>query len=151
MSIYTVHLPPESLVSGNERRERAVLIAEQNPLLALIFPLLWLLWYRLWWAAMIYLMISIALIMALDTRYAMVATFLTFVPGIFIFLEGNQLRRDRLQRKGWSPDGVIEGENHETAEIRYSYQLANHGGGRKDRQPVDLTDVHRKTKPTTGR
>ncbi len=144
MSIFTVHLPPESLVTGNERREHAVLIAETNPLSALIFPLLWLLWHRLWWAAVFYLLIWVSLVMVLDTGYGMMVTLITFVPGIFVFLEGNQLRRGRLQRKGWSLDGVIEGENRDCAEIRYFHGLTNHGDGTRDRQSSRLTDVRKK-------
>lgn len=119
MTMYTVH----SRVTANESQEdqllSTVFIAESKPLLAPIFPFVWLLWMRLWWPALFYLLILIILTTALNTEFVAVSIVINFVPGLFLFLEGNELRRKALHRKGYDIVAIVAGDDLIAAETRY--------------------------------
>lgn len=129
MTVFTVYVPPST--DGNVRHENAILVPESKTLLALFAPFLWLLWYRLWWAALFYALVSIALFAALTTNFGLVALLLTFVPGLFLFLEGHELRRKALERQGWKFVGIVEGEDRVEAEIRYFSNIQQSAGEQK--------------------
>ncbi len=119
MTIFTVHSPPASDVSSDDSRLRTRFIPESKAILALVFPLIWLLWHRLWWPALFYLLISIALALGLATQFGVMIGLLTFIPGLYLFLEGHELRRHQLERRGWRLTGIVEGSNLASAEMRY--------------------------------
>jgi len=116
MTTYTVHLPPNMAKAASQD---ARMIADAPALLALVFPALWLLWHRLWFALIAYLMIAgivslIARLLGVDALDG-----LMLLPGLYLFLEGRQLLRARLERKGWRLAGVVEAANAEEADIRW--------------------------------
>ncbi len=121
MTVFTVYTPPNT--EDRMRIEEAVFIPDTKSMVALIIPLAWLLWYRLWWAALFYALISIVLLAAVVTDIGLVALLLSFIPGLFLFLEGHELRRKALQRRGWKYQCITEGEDRDEAEIRYYYSI----------------------------
>jgi hypothetical protein len=123
MTVFTVYTPPKT--GDRVPHEEAVFIPDAKALLALVFPFIWLLWHRLWWAVLFYALLSIILTMTLTLEIGLLASFLTFVPGFYLFLEGNELRRKALERRGWGFGGVIEGEDQEEAEIRHFNSIHN--------------------------
>ena len=44
---------------------------------------------------------------------------LSALPGLFLFLHGRELVRERLEREGWSEAAVFSAENEEEAELRF--------------------------------
>lgn len=123
MTIFTVHVPPQALGDARDQHIKTVLIPESPSLLALIFPLLWLIWYRLWWAVLFYVLISIVFAILFTTNIGIIASVLTFFPGLFLFLEGQQLRRNSLERRGWKLVETVEDDDLESAEYRYFYSV----------------------------
>lgn len=118
MTTYTVHLPPSGF-SGETDDERIRFVPERPALLALIFPAIWLLWHRLWYAFAVYLLIAgIAWVLASWTGSAPMGL-LGSLPGLYLFLEGRQLLRGRLERAGWRFAGVVEADSAHEADLRY--------------------------------
>jgi hypothetical protein len=123
MTVFTVHTPPITGNNNNIRVEDAVFVPEQKTLMALVFPFFWLLWQRLWWAVVFYLLVSVILSMLLLANIGLAAFLLTIIPGLFLYLEGQELRRKALHRKGWKYLGVVEGSTRSEAEIRFFHQV----------------------------
>ncbi len=118
MTTYTVHLPPSGF-GGETDDERIRFVPERPALLALIFPAIWLLWHRLWYAFAVYpLVAGIAWVLASWTGSAPMAL-LGSLPGLYLFLEGRQLLRGRLERTGWRFAGVVEADSAHEADLRY--------------------------------
>ncbi len=145
MATYSVLAPPNG--SGLSLEAGAEFIPDTKALMALALPLLWLLWHRMWWASLFYVLISMIFALVLTTGFATLALLMTAIPGLFLFLEGNELRRKALIRKNWTLVAVIEGDNLESAEARFFYSrpISKPGIGSENLSPdkyraLQLTD-----------
>jgi hypothetical protein len=129
MAIYTVHLPD----SGNV--EHARFIREGASVFALILPLVWLIWQRLWLALTGYVAVLVAVSATAIYAGETIAGLLSLVPALFLFVEGNQFIRRRLERAGWQFAGVVDATSAVDAEIRYfGQQSQSHSGKLASRQ-----------------
>jgi len=113
MSIYTVHVQKSDTTAVNAR-----FIREGFTWAALIFGPLWLLIHRLWLALLLYclaliLITALAYYMHLDNGTSVV---LSELISLYLALEGNQLRRNTAERRGWTMVDVISAINLEAAE-----------------------------------
>jgi len=113
MAIYTAYMPP----SGDATKLR--LIADRASLLALVAPVLFLLWHRLWFALAVYAMLAAALVLFGRIAGETTAGFLSVLPGFFLFLQGRDLVMQRLERAGWREVGLVSASSAREAEIRY--------------------------------
>lgn len=114
MATYTIHVPPVAMGSEKDR-----FIRDGVSLTALVVPAIWLLWHRLWFAFAAYCLIVVAI-----TSYSMLAsdpsaTVLSAIPGLLLFLEGNELRRRKLEHAGWEEAGLVRADTLEEAELRW--------------------------------
>ncbi len=125
MLSYTVH--------ENENREIR-LLPDGRAVMALIVPPLWLAWHRLWWALAVYLALMAAAYLFVWTTLAPAAIFLSTLPGLYLFLEGHELVRQKAARLGWREIGLVSGGDIEEAEQRYFD--ARQEGGRHEMQPA---------------
>jgi Zn-dependent protease with chaperone function len=114
MASYVALTPPESAAPDDE----TVLIRDGFAWLALIVPLLWLLWHRLWFAALMLFLLSIAIAVAMGQLpgASPVLTVASVLVSLFVALEGNGWRIDKKERQGWTFRTVIEADNRATAE-----------------------------------
>lgn len=117
MASYVVLTPPD----GNELDERAVLIRDGFSLLALIVPVIWLLWNRLWFAAAMLLLLSVAIAIAISQipSWSTVFTVSSVMISLFVALEGNNWRIAKKERQGWELRTVIDAPSQATAEEIY--------------------------------
>ncbi|WP_136657963.1 DUF2628 domain-containing protein [Nitratireductor sp. XY-223] len=117
MASYVVLTPPES----GEMDDRAVLIRDGFSLFALIVPVIWLLWNRLWFAAAMLLLISVGIAVAIGQMpaWSTVLTVSSVMISLFVALEGNNWRIAKKERQGWEMRAVIEAPDHATAEEIY--------------------------------
>ena len=113
MAMYTVHLPPDGDIS------RARFIRESVNIIALIIPMLWLIWNRLWLELMAYITFLAAIAVFAMNGGEKLAPILSALPGLYLFIEGNQFIRARLERAGWMQDAVVDATNVAEAEIIY--------------------------------
>ena len=51
----------------------------------------------------------------------LLAAAMTIFPGLFLFLEGQELRRKKLSRHGWKMVTTVEDQDLASAEYRYFY------------------------------
>ena len=113
--------------AGNrpDKGERALVIRDGFSFLALIMPLFWFLWHRMWLEALAFLCIGL-LLAGLGTMsgFSITAPLLSFILYLFIGLEAQGLRIASLRRRGWEVWGVVEGANRDEAELRYSAEIA---------------------------
>lgn len=118
MATYTVYLPPAGLPEP-AALERARFVREAGSLLALVFPALWLLFQRLWYALLVYLSIVAALAILARVVESPSLTLLSAIPAFYLFLEGRELVRRRLERAGWRYAGLVEAADLWEAEARW--------------------------------
>lgn len=117
MTIYSVYLPP--LGSSKPPAETFRLIPDKKSPWALIAPLFWLLYHRLWLALLAYLVVTAAIALLFSWQQHIAIAYLSALPGLYLLLEGQELVSAKFERMGWRFAGVVEGEDKEEAEIRY--------------------------------
>jgi len=117
--IHTIHIPPSADVW------EAVAIPETKAPWALIAPPFWLAFHKLWWALVVYLFVAVTGFVLLTTPAAPAAFLLGGLPGLYLLLEGHQLRRNALERDGWTFAGVAEGHDPEEALARHFGRLTD--------------------------
>lgn len=114
MTIYTIMRRP-----GDNDPADLQAIPEKATAMALAFPPLWLIWHRLWWALVIYGLFTVMLLTLLVTPAAPLILIILGLPGFFLWLEGNQLRRQRLEQLGYIMNDVVEAPDEDVAISRY--------------------------------
>ncbi len=105
--------------------ERFRLLRDAKAPLALIFPPFWLAWHRLWLELLVYAVVAIGIAMLAAWKPLPPVFYLSAIPGLYLLLEGNELIRRKLERKGWRFAGVVDGANQEEAEIRFVVENEN--------------------------
>ena len=120
MAVYSIYLPPDIGTSVLDKdRARAVFLPDTRSVWALIIPAVWLAWNRLWLPLAVYIAIAMAFVVIANQWNAQLALLLSGLPGLYLFLEGNELIRLKHEREGWLFDGVLEAPDRPTAELRY--------------------------------
>lgn len=138
MIAYNLYLPP----AGQSDQDTSAIkfLADTNSWVAAFVPPLWLLWHRLWWALGVYFAYSLVIFLLALTSWVDTAVFLSALPGIYLFLEGNELIRQKYEAIGWTGAGVVHASNLEDAETRYF--------NREPAQVSDSQSKHIETMPT---
>lgn len=125
------------------RRIETELVRDEFSYLALIFPLIWLLWYRLWFAAIVLLLVSVGIGMIgeyLAPGVAMVVA--GFLLSFFVALEGSAWRIARFRRLGYLETGMVVAPSLSEAEIRWFA-----GSGTPPQKPAPMTRHKAPTPP----
>ncbi|GAB4357659.1 MAG: DUF2628 domain-containing protein [Oricola sp.] len=118
-----------SPVAG-ERPETAF-VRDGFSVLALVFPLVWLVWHRLWFAAVMLLFVSAAIGMAGEYLAPGPALALAgLAVSLYVALEGPSWRMARYRRAGFVDAGTVIARNLDDAEIRWFSGRAGSGGPR---------------------
>jgi hypothetical protein len=88
---------------------------------AFFIPLLWLIWHRLWLALVAYLVVVAGLsgIGYLSGFPDILSTMLGLLVNVFFGLDGNNLRRRSLARRGYHEVADIVASDREEAAWRY--------------------------------
>lgn len=120
MAIHVVMEPPAK--TGQDVRENAVFVRDGFYFLGFIAPILWLLWHRLWLAAIVTLAATLGLAVVIEASgLAFPATVLPLLISLYVGLEGGALRIAALRRAGWRQWGVVEADSTTDAETRYLF------------------------------
>jgi hypothetical protein len=137
MSVYTVYEPPLKAHESAPDPERFVFVRDGFSFWAFLLAPFWLLRYRLWLAFIGYVIVAIALQIALrligasPTVTVIVAALLSLLVGF----EAATLRRFTLSRRGWRNVGLVVGDDLESAERRFFDAWVNKGWA--ERSSVD--------------
>lgn len=122
--IYTIHSKASRFdASGdtvdNSRFDGLVALPEGWAKWAIAAPPVWLAVHRLWFALMIYFMLIVLGLVLLTTPFALVGWLICVLPGLFLLLEGHQLRRARLEAEGLVLVAVVDAPDEPVAIARY--------------------------------
>jgi hypothetical protein len=121
MSVYTVYEPPLKAHESAPDPERFVFVRDGFSFWAFLLAPFWLLRYRLWLAFIGYVIVAIALQIALRWIGAS-PTVTVIVAALFSLLVGFEaatLRRFTLSRRGWRNVGLVVGDDIDSAERRF--------------------------------
>ncbi|MFC4624471.1 DUF2628 domain-containing protein [Daeguia caeni] len=105
---------------GAKGAEEACFVRDGFSPIALIMPLLWLLFQRLWFEAAA--VFGISLLLGLGASHfgaAGAATALSMLVSLFVALEGRNWKIAKLRRQGYAERAAIAADDLEEAELRY--------------------------------
>ncbi|MFE0016256.1 DUF2628 domain-containing protein [Mesorhizobium sp. NPDC059054] len=144
MASYIVMEPPSDGL--DTRPEGTRLIRDGFSWVGFILPPLWLLWHRLWFAAVLAFVILGALSFVGESEgLALAGSLLTLLVSFIVGFEGVALRVAALRRAGWTEWGIVEAENFADAETRYAF-------GRQPSEPaVEPTEPRPTIVPAANR
>jgi hypothetical protein len=131
---YTVHEREDEAGDISQRADNIVFVKEGFAWVALLIPMLWLLYHRMWFAfaAFIVLILSIQGVFAvLDTGEAATGWAALIVNPVFALL-ANDLRRWSLGLRGYSFKGPMSGRDLTECEERFFTDWIDEQGGRVD-------------------
>jgi hypothetical protein len=121
MSVYTVHEPPIRASEALPDAARFVFVRDGFSFWAFIAAPLWMLWHRMWFVLLGYVLLTVILTFALvalgASQTALVVVGLSIA--LLVGLEASTLRRFTLWRRGWRNVAVISGADVEDAERRF--------------------------------
>lgn len=117
MPTFTVHVP-SGIGDDVERAERTMFVRDSFSLPAFVFGPLFLVYRRLWRAALAWLVAAVALsllthVLALSFP---VNLLLYLVLAVLVGLEANEARRQALGRRGYIGSGLVTGSTRAMAE-----------------------------------
>ena len=121
MTVYTVHEPGDAPADRIARGESLQFVKEGIAWWALLFPVLWLLYQRLW----IVLIGFLALVFVLEAGLALAgfgdtsAALCALVVQVVFAMEANDLRRWTLGRRGYRMVGAVTGSSRTEAELKF--------------------------------
>jgi len=117
MRLYSVHLRRHGLDADRD----VVLVKEGFSWPGFLFTVLWALWHRLWWAAAV-IVLAQAGLGALAWAVApdpLSQAALSVGLGCVVGFVGNDVRRHRLERRGFELAGVAQGDDADAALARF--------------------------------
>ncbi|MCU0831759.1 MAG: DUF2628 domain-containing protein [Rhizobiaceae bacterium] len=98
----------------------AVIIRDAFSVFALVLPVVWLLWHRLWFAALAaFSLAALGALAAWHFAFPPAAFAGELIVSLFVALEGPSLRRHALEAQGFREAGVVHADGAEEAEIRW--------------------------------
>jgi hypothetical protein len=121
MSIYTVYEPPLKAHESAPDPERFVFVRDGFSFWAFLLAPWWMLRHRLWLALVCYVILAVALSVALRLigTSAAVAIIAGALFSLLVGFEAATLRRFGLARRGWRNVGIVVGDDVESAERRF--------------------------------
>lgn len=123
MAFYTVHVPKDA-ANPVRRADRTVFVREGFNPWALVFGGTFLLWHRLWIAALGWFVLTGAIIYGAWLLHPPAGAVLTLFLLLHVFLgvEGNDLRRGALERRRIQLVDVVSGAGRDEAEIVFFHR-----------------------------
>jgi hypothetical protein len=120
MRLWTVH-EPRNLTDLGERADKTIFVKDGFSWPAFIVPLPWLLVKRLWLGTLLYVLIAVAAGLAgsflpLTGDAGML---LALIANLYAGLEGNDLIRRKLVRRGLTQAGSVLAKTRDEAEILF--------------------------------
>jgi hypothetical protein len=113
MALYSTYLPPNGDVG------KALFLRDGLSPFGLLLPPLFLAWNRLWLALAAWLAYEVSLAALAHSGAGEVSAMLAVLPGLFLLVHGNELKRNRLERLGWRDAGAQIADSEEEAELRH--------------------------------
>ncbi|MEW5421298.1 DUF2628 domain-containing protein [Amorphus sp. 3PC139-8] len=120
MAVYTVLLPPPGKSPDlDQTLERAVFVRDGFSWLALLFPVLWFLFNRLWLLLVLFLIVSIGLEFVLSEVGGPFPGIAAVALSVVVGFEANGLKRWALLKRGYRFAGIVSGSKRTDCERRF--------------------------------
>ena len=113
--IYTIHRRPDKVDSLEA-------IPERVSYTGLLFAPFWLLWHRLWLSLFLYIFLLSLAFALTTTPYSSLGIWLLIFASLYLFLEGSELRRRGLYRRGFIMSDVVDASDSESAILKSIYR-----------------------------
>jgi hypothetical protein len=124
---YLVLTPPGG---ADQDHRRTLILPDGFAWLALPFTWIWLIWNRLWAAAVVvFLLQAIAGYLMQVPGFMLAGGLLHLAISLLVALEGRNYRADMLIREGWTLEQVIAAPDMDTAEDIYFAELPSEPAG----------------------
>ncbi len=142
MQIYTVHTKSwsPSFVLEREEMEKTVFVKEGFCWVAMLFTVLWAGWHGMWRHGAILLVVALLLSLVFDAMEVATPLRVLVVLGALLIVgfEGNNWRREDLEKKEYSLIAVVAGKNRDAALFRYLKDATGNapGNDRHNDQPA---------------
>ena len=121
MKIFTVHEASGAGAAALARADGLVFVRDGFSIFAVISPVLWFIWHKLWIALLVYItgvgvLMGFAELAGLgETQFGILSALINLGIG----LEANNIRRWFLEREGAAMIGVVSGHDLEECEYRF--------------------------------
>lgn len=123
-------------------RSPVIALRDEWSILAFVLPLVWLLFHRLWIAALLVLAATIALgLLALEPAYQSLILPANLLMNAFIGLEASGWRIARARGQGYTAVDVIDAGSREEAELRFAEAARNAGAMTAPRSGNDASST----------
>ena len=121
MPVYTVHVPPGYGADVRVSADRFAVVRDGFYFWAFALSIIWLAWHRLWLALVGYIVVMVAVEIALSVLGvgAGARVVVMFILAVLIGLEAGSLWRWTLRRRNWRQVDVVVADNQEAAERRF--------------------------------
>lgn len=121
MKACTVHEREDAEGSVAERAERILFVKEGFAWWALLFPLLWLLYHRMWLVLIGFIVVMVALQLGLTAAGmpTSAGTWLVLGGNLLFAVVANDLRRWTLARNGYREIGPVTGRSRRECEEKF--------------------------------
>ncbi|MBL6935089.1 MAG: DUF2628 domain-containing protein [Alphaproteobacteria bacterium] len=133
MQIYTVHTKSRSpsFVLEREEMEKIVFVKEGFCWTAMLFTVLWAGWHGMWRHGAMLVVAALLLSLIFDAMEvaAPLQTLVALGALLIVGFEGNNWRREELEKKEYSLIAVVAGENRDAAIFRYLKDIAGSAPG----------------------
>jgi Protein of unknown function (DUF2628) len=118
VTVYAVYEPPVPATDTVARAEGIAFVREGFSWVALLVPLLWLIFHRMWIEFVVLLLVYVVLQFAFgsDPHGQMLSAWASFAIGILFAFEANDLRAASLTRRGYRFLGSASGRGRVDAE-----------------------------------
>jgi hypothetical protein len=126
MALFSVYLPKLQTGTNDGRLERARFVRDGFSWGGFLFPVLWLLWHRVWRWALAVMAFDVALLL-LSHRLGVSSAALAaagVMEMLFVGLEARHWFCLALERRGYELSDVVQAETKEDAEYRFFERAA---------------------------
>lgn len=121
MKSYTIHEAPEPSVNTMDKADRIEFVREGFAWLALFFPIVWMIYYRMWIVLAVFVGFMFALQGITYTSGAQdeIAGLISIFASLVFAFEANNLRRWTIERQGYQLVGAINGDSYDECELKF--------------------------------
>jgi hypothetical protein len=118
VTVYSVYEPPVPETDVIARADRLAFVKEGFSWVALLVPLVWLLYHRMWIESVVLFLVYVGLQLAFggDAQGQALVTWASLAISILFAFEASDLRTASLERRGYRLAGVASGRDRVDAE-----------------------------------
>ncbi len=126
MALFSVYLPKARAGVSDTRLEQARFVRDGFSWGGFLFPVIWLLWHRVWRWALALIAFDVVL-MLLSNRFGVSSSAIAaagILEMLFVGLEARNWFCLALERRGFELSEIVQADNREDAEYRYFERMA---------------------------